>query len=229
MSPAVQDKKRGGVKDSPRVIPVCVSRIRLRLDFESGHEMGHVGSPVGSGSGYRRRAWGIEGGFQVERIERGCQEGRKRFGGRDRDEEGESGRIHDSILVARILIDDIPGRHGVVVRVRLGEVTHAALQVAGGWWIERVRAEGSLVVIGQVLDANLCSSTFLFGNEYGFRRGRGARLELTGSLGLPLLHRFPVPNFLSTEFFLPLHVNGFGHGNAVHVKEPQFDNVVVDV
>ncbi len=145
------------------MIPVCVSRIRLRLDSESGRKMGHVGSQVGSGSGYRRRAWGIEGRFQVERIERGCQEGRKRFGGRDRDGEGESGRIHDNILIVRILIDDIPGRHGVVVRVRLREVMHAALQVAGGRWAERVHAEGSLVVIGQVLDANLCSSTFLLG------------------------------------------------------------------
>jgi hypothetical protein len=51
----------------------------------------------------------------------------------------ESGWVHNNVFVSRILVDDISGRHGLVVRFRLGEVVHAALQVAGGRWAERAK------------------------------------------------------------------------------------------
>jgi hypothetical protein len=65
---------------------------------------------------------------------------------------------------------------------------HATLQMAGGRWAERVCAEGKIVVIRQVFQADLRPTTFFFGDECGFRRGRGAGLGLDGSFGLPFDH-----------------------------------------
>jgi hypothetical protein len=88
---------------------------------------------------------------------------------------------------------------------------NAALQLAEGWWAERLGAERMVVFIGQVLGGNLCSSTFLvgemnaglFGDEGRFGRRRSARLGFTSSLGLPLEHRFPVLDLFAMKIFFP--------------------------
>ncbi len=56
LGPAVEGEERGGVKGLSRVIPFCIARIRLRLESESGDEIGHLCSQVGSRGGSRRRA-----------------------------------------------------------------------------------------------------------------------------------------------------------------------------
>jgi hypothetical protein len=175
VGPAVYGNKRGREKGAPRVHLVEVSWIRLRLDPESGREMGRVGSQVGSGSGSR--------------------DGR---GQRVRKGEGESGWFHGHVVFSRTHEGDVRSRHGLIVRLRVGEVMHAAMQRHS-------------VVVRQVLGDNFGVSTFFvsglnagpFRNESRFGSGRGTGLGFTGSLGLPLQDRFPIFDLFSIKLFFP--------------------------
>jgi hypothetical protein len=90
-----------------------VERIRLRLDPESDHEMGRVGSQVGSGSG--------------------CRGGRERCAGRGRDGEGVSGSIKANILAVRIRLDEVMHAALQLARGRWAERIFVVLgQVLGG-------------------------------------------------------------------------------------------------
>ncbi len=80
---------------------------------------------------------------------RGCG---RRCGKRDREREGEGWRVGNNFLISRILIDNVAGRHGFVVRVGLGKKVHATLQVAKGRWAERVGARRFVVVFVQVFN-----------------------------------------------------------------------------
>jgi hypothetical protein len=40
--------------------------------------------------------------------------------------------VGNNVFISRFHVDDVAGRHGFVVRVGLGKVVHAALQVAKG-------------------------------------------------------------------------------------------------
>jgi hypothetical protein len=123
---------------------------------------------------------------------------RGRRGQRVREGEGESGWIHDHVFVSRIHEGDVRSRHGLIVRLRVGEVMHAAMQRHS-------------VVVRQVLGDNFGVSTFFvsglnagpFRNESRFGSGRGTGLGFTGSLGLPLQDRFPIFDLFSIKLFFP--------------------------
>ena len=79
---------------------------------------------------------------------------RGRRGQRVRKGEGESGWIHDHVFVSRIHVGNVLSCHGLIVRVRFGEMMHAAMQRRS-------------VIIRQVFHTDFRPTTLLLGNECG--------------------------------------------------------------